>query len=83
MNKDWVVVVFQDENSVAVIPNLWCFIRGESNYAYFPSSKNATSRVKRRDQPEESWKTFRVKILTSCGKHLPNKLIKITNNAAS
>ncbi|CAG9771713.1 unnamed protein product [Ceutorhynchus assimilis] len=64
----WYVVVFTQENTVSVVPASWYVeLSGE---CFWPPSKikrNTLEKlIKRKELPENDWKTFRAKILTKC-----------------
>ncbi|XP_030753180.1 uncharacterized protein LOC115884507 isoform X2 [Sitophilus oryzae] len=63
--QPWVVIAFDEEDSVAVVPNTWLFQAENSKdmCKWPPNSRNATGYVKRRDKPGPDWQHYPITIL--------------------
>lgn len=65
----WVVISFDDENTVATVPNSWLFKSedGKDMCYWPPNSRNVTGYVRRRDKHGSDWQEYAVKILGDYG----------------
>ena len=69
----FLVVAFDEENEVSVVPESWVSVSNGGTHCYWPSYKS-TSKVTKSIQnmvdPEETWNKYQARVLTKCGKCL-------------
>ena len=64
----YVVVLFQKDNEVAVIPNIWLQSHNQCVWPDFKTKQRNMNAVVNGLAPEQDWPTSNIKVLSSTGK---------------
>lgn len=72
MHQDnlWAVVLFIDDNSIAIVPSNWILKKESTDFAFWPPKSNSvTVLVKKRQTPSPNWTQHKIRIYGHYGKH--------------